>query len=125
MSDASNVNLTAGQKELLLWHWKLGISMHRIQELMTGHQSKDRNGKNVWMEPVIKPKHPVSIACPVPRSETWELARAKKRNPKVVKKEELKEKQGILAWDKYQAGDFVSMDQFICKTPGRLLEGFG
>ena len=27
LTDPSNVNLTAGQKELLLWHWKLGIGM--------------------------------------------------------------------------------------------------
>ena len=29
-----NHNLSSAQKELLLWHWKLGISMLRIQELM-------------------------------------------------------------------------------------------
>jgi hypothetical protein len=34
----SNVNLTPGQKELLLWHWRLGISMSRIQELMAARR---------------------------------------------------------------------------------------
>jgi hypothetical protein len=37
VTDPSNVNLTPGQKELLLWHWKLGISMSHIQELMVPH----------------------------------------------------------------------------------------
>lgn len=55
VSSDQNKNLTQAQKELLLWHWKLGISMHRIQELMRGHQSKDRNGHYEWIPPVIKP----------------------------------------------------------------------
>ena len=27
--------------------------------------------------------------------------------------------------DQYKVGDFVSTDQFICKTPGRLPAGYG
>ena len=30
-----NENLSNAQKELLLWHWRWGISMNRIQEMMT------------------------------------------------------------------------------------------
>ena len=30
----TNHNLTSAQKELLLTHWKLGVSMQRCQELM-------------------------------------------------------------------------------------------
>ncbi len=44
VADTSNVNLTTGQKELLLWHWRLGIGMSRIQELMVPHQAMDENG---------------------------------------------------------------------------------
>lgn len=39
----SNVNLTNIQKELLLWHWKTGISMSHLQELMVLHQAQDIN----------------------------------------------------------------------------------
>jgi hypothetical protein len=120
-----NINLTRGQKELLLWHWRLGISLTRVQELMRGHQSKDTNGKHTWMPAVITPKFPSATNCALPKCISCELARAKKRNPKVVRQEALKEREAILAWDKYQAGDFVSMDQFVVKTPGRLLEGYG
>ena len=121
----ANTNLTRAQKELLLWHWRLGISMHRVQELMRGHQAKEPHGKHTWMPPVIKPKFAATTTCPIPKCPSCELARAKKRNPKVVKQEAIKEKEAILAWDKYQAGDFVSMDQFVVKTPGRQLEGYG
>jgi hypothetical protein len=34
VGDSSNSNLTSAQKELLLWHWKLGINMYRVQMLM-------------------------------------------------------------------------------------------
>ena len=37
----------------------------------------------------------------------------------------IKEKDGILALNKYQADDFVSMDQFIIITPGQLLTDYG
>jgi len=32
-----NVNLSRAQKESLLWHNKLGVSMSRVQELMRSH----------------------------------------------------------------------------------------
>ena len=41
-----NVNLTNAKKELLLWHWKLGINIHHIQELMHVHAAKKANGKH-------------------------------------------------------------------------------
>eukprot|EP00804_Cyclotella_cryptica_P030037 CCRYP_016933-RA/>CCRYP_016933-RA protein AED:0.63 eAED:0.45 QI:0/0/0/0.5/1/1/2/0/311 len=34
-------------------------------------------------------------------------------------------KEAILSRDRYEAGDFVSADQFAVKTPGRMLSGFG
>ena len=48
------MNLTLGQKELLMWHWKYGISMSRIQELMMLlHQAKDENRLQDMMPSVI------------------------------------------------------------------------
>ena len=37
----------------------------------------------------------------------------------------LPEKEGALSQDKLEVGDFVSTDQFVCKTPGRLPTGYG
>ncbi len=31
---AENENISAAQKKLLKWHWKLGIGMYRIQKMM-------------------------------------------------------------------------------------------
>jgi hypothetical protein len=37
----------------------------------------------------------------------------------------LEDHEGAITRDKYNVGDFVSTDQFICKTPGRLPTGYG
>ena len=120
-----NYNLTGPQRELLHWHWKLGVSMSRIQEMMVEHQSTDTNNAQHIMPQVIKPRFKTTSCCPIPLCTSCELSRAKKRNPNVIKQQIIKEKEGILAADKYEAGDFVSMDQFVVKTPGRLPTGYG
>jgi hypothetical protein len=37
----------------------------------------------------------------------------------------LEDREGAITRDQYNVGDFVSTNQFICKTPGRLLTGYG
>ncbi len=37
----------------------------------------------------------------------------------------VEEKADILVANKYWPGDFVSMDQYVCATPGHLMTGFG
>ena len=120
-----NENLSNAQKELLLWHWKWGISMHRIQELMRSQRVEESDGTKHIMAPIIKPKFPTAAKCAVPVCESCLLGRAKKRSPGVAKKKPVPEKEGILARDKYEVGDFMSTDQFVVKTPGRLPSGFG
>jgi hypothetical protein len=60
------VNLTPGQKELPLWHWRLGISMSHIQELMVPHWSKDENGMQDVMPCMITPAFKTAATCPIP-----------------------------------------------------------
>ena len=66
VASADNVNLTATQKELLLWHWKLGVSMRRIQELMRPQRYKEPSGAHGVLEPVIIPRIPTASSCPIP-----------------------------------------------------------
>ena len=54
-----------------------------------------------------------------------QLTQARKRSPVVKQQKAIVEKEGILARDKYEPGDFVSTDQFVCSTPGRLEGGYG
>jgi len=125
VGEDGNKNLSGPQKELLKWHWKLGISMTRIQEMMVEHNAVDSNGNPYVFPQIIKPNFRSTSSCKIPLCTSCELARAKRRSTKVSKKVDIEEKQGILACEKYEVGDFVSMDQYISKTPGRLPTGFG
>jgi hypothetical protein len=72
-----------------------------------------------------KGKFPSAQNCVIPLCESCPLARARKRTPNVKRTRDLPESEGALSHDKYEVGDFVSTDQFICRTPGQLPEGYG
>jgi hypothetical protein len=122
---ADNDNLSGPQKELLLWHWKLGISMFRIQELMRPQKVEEPSGAESQMPPVIKPKFASTPNCVVPACTSCALSRSRKRSPGVVKQKVVDEKAGALSADKYVCGDCVSADQYVVRTPGRLESGYG
>ena len=99
--------------------------MYRIQELMRERTYEEPNGNVKVLPPVIKPKFSTAKKCSVPACQSCLLARAKKRSPGVAKQKPVAEKEGALARNKIKVGDFVSTDQFICNTPGRLPSGYG
>jgi hypothetical protein len=118
-------NLSGPQKKLLRWHWKLGISMYRIQEMMRERHYEEPDGKKTILPAIIKPKNPSAENCIVPPCQLCLLARARKRSPKILRTQALEDREGAITRDQYEVGDFVSTDQFICKTPGRLPTGYG
>ena len=96
---------------------------HTIDDEAT--KMEDPNGSKSVMAPIIQPKLATAAYCAVPVCKSCLLGRAKKRSPGVVKKKAMPEKMGILIRDKYEVGNFMSTDQFVCKTPGRLPSVFG
>jgi hypothetical protein len=122
---AENENISAEQKELLKWHWKLGIGIYRIQEMMRERHYEDPDGRTTILPAIIQPKNPSAKNCIVPPCQSCLLARAKKRSPNVSRTQPLEDREGAITRDQYEVGDFVSTDQFICKTPGRLPTGYG
>ena len=99
--------------------------MHRIQEMITPQEVEDPNGTKHVMAPIILPKFATAENCAVPVCEYFLLGRAKNISPGVAKKKAVPEKKGILACDNYKVRDFMSTNQFVVKTPGRLPSGFG
>ncbi len=63
VSDSENKNLSSPQRELLLWHWKLGINMYWIQELMHEWTYEKPFGKCTVLPPIIKPQFPSARNC--------------------------------------------------------------
>jgi hypothetical protein len=124
VADPSNVNLTPGQKELLLWHWRLGISMSHIQELMVPHWAKDENGLQGVMPCVIMPAFKTAATCPISCCAACELARAHCLPTGATKQLAVDKKAGFLSANQYRVKDLVSMDQFVSGS-GRLFSSYG
>ena len=74
VGSGSNINRSSGQKELLFWHWWLGIGMSHIQELMVPHQAKDVNGMVDLMPTVIRLKFATAATCVHPKYAACELS---------------------------------------------------
>ncbi len=74
-------------------------------------------GQRTVLPPIIKAKYSSAQNCVIPLCESCLLARARKCTLN-VKQTNLPESEGALSRDQYEVGDFVSTDQFICRTPG-------
>lgn len=126
VADETNQNLTGPMKELLELHWKFCINMHALQDMMRPQVIKDDNGNVVkTLPPIIPTKHKSTAYCAHPVCLSCKLATMKSRSPQVKTSKPIKAKEGVLTHNKYEPGDFVSADQFIVKTPGRLVSGYG
>ncbi len=74
---------------------------------------------------ILKPNFALANNCIVPPCHSCLLARARKRTPNVLQTRLFDNCDGALMRDQYNDSDFVSTEQFICKTPRRLLTGYG
>jgi hypothetical protein len=99
--------------------------MHWVQALIRECSYEDPMGRRTILPPIIKPKFPSARNCVVPACQSCLIARARKWSTKVAKVKVIPKSEGALSHDKYEVGDFVSTDQFICRTPGQLPEGYG
>ncbi len=115
VSDSAKENLTSPQRELLLWHWKLGINMTYEEPL----------GQRTVLPSITKAKFPSARNCVIPLCQSCLLARARKHSSNVKWSTTHPGREGALSHDWYEVGDFISTDQFICWTPGWLPEGHG
>ena len=121
----ANENLSSAQRELLLWHWRLGIGMQRIQAMMRNRTFEDPFGRSQVHPPIIKSKFASTSSCAIPKCQSCELARARQRSPKVKRVQSNLASEGAISRNMLEVGDFVSTDQFVCRTPGRLPSGYG
>ncbi len=113
-----NKNLLMPQKELHLWHWKLGIGMQRLQAMMQNRIFEDPFGRSQCHPPIIKTKFASTSSCAIPKCQSCELAKARQRSPKVKKVQSNLDSEGAISRNQLEVGDFVSTDQFVCSTPG-------
>ena len=120
-----NKNLSSPQKELLLWHWKLGIGMQRVQKMMRSRTFEDPFGRMQVQPPIIQSKFVSTASCTIPKCQSCELSRAHQRSPHVKRVQPNQDAEGAISRNQLEVGDFVSTDQFVCRTPGCLPSGYG
>jgi hypothetical protein len=92
--------------------------MHQVQALMRERTYEDPMGRRTILPPIIKQKIPSARNCVVPACQYCLIAHALKRSTNVAKTKAIPKSEGALSCDKYEVGNFVSTDQFICRTPG-------
>jgi hypothetical protein len=126
--DSTNSNLSKAQKELLVWHWKLGhVDMNRLQKLMHPLKPNDSfESRESLCPPVVVPtKNSKTHLCDVPCCRACVFAKMTKKSPGVHSSKADPTKFMALSRDHLQPGDAVSVDQYIVSEKGRLLRSFG
>ena len=118
----TNYNLTQPQKELLLWHNRLGhAGFAWLQELM----NKVKHVVGDTELPAIATKLKGTSRCVHPRCPACQLGKQHRRTPGTSTVHSKPENEMMLRRDHLSPGDCISMDQYVCRKPGRLAHTFG
>ena len=130
-----NYNLSPQHKELLLWHHRLGhAGFGWIKNLMRKRKGEIGGQSN---SPLIPTKDHRTANCNTEhlKCATCQAARQTGRTPSSNRSTStsiLEERQAlkkhnemVLKRDHLLPGDCISVDQCVCKTPGRLPHAFG
>jgi hypothetical protein len=115
--DPTNTHLTASQKELLLWHQRLGHNgMQRIQE-----QFRPRSDHS----PRLPTLHSTVSSCVIPRCDACLLSKASRRSNHAKTAINNPDAAQALTRKSLVPGDTVSVDQYESRLRGRLSTSFG
>ena len=119
VADETNQNLTSAQKELLLWHWKLGhANFQWVQTLCRDPATTRRRF-------ALATKHPKVSSCALPTCAACMLGKQTRRQPGTNTGALVKGKEMMLRREHLQPGDCVSLDQYESSIPGRLPHTYG
>jgi hypothetical protein len=117
VAEQTNQNLTPSQRELLLWHWKLGhCGFAWVQSLAAKPRSKPDSNEETT--PLLLTKAGKVSSCLAPLCAACQLAKQTIRTPRTENRS-AKERH-VLKRDDLLPGDRVSIDQYQSSLPGRL-----
>jgi len=113
-----NANITAAQKELLLWHFQLGhVGMGWVQTLMQNRKAE--HGTEAY-PPILPTKHDKAKSCDKPCCEACLLGKQHQLTPGSVTVKAKPEMEMAIRRDNLMPGDCISLDQFESSARGRL-----
>jgi hypothetical protein len=111
VTDQTNQNLCPAQKELLLWHFKLGhAGFQWCQKLC-------RVSTDPFREQILVPKHSNVSSCAIPLCTACQLSKQTRRFPEI--KTQLNPAPTIRK-ENLQPGDCISVDQYVSALLGWL-----
>jgi hypothetical protein len=118
VTDAQNQNLSAAQKELLRWHYRLGhLHFESIRRLLrTGALSQSSK---------IRALHRSAANCDLPKCASCQFGKAKRRPAPGKVQHVVAAHDGAIKKEHLAPGQQVSVDHFICSTKGRLYSSKG
>ena len=120
---AENANLTAAQKELLLWHFRLGhAGMGWVQSLM--RKGKEEFGTEA-RPPILSTIHEKARSCDTPLCEACLLGKQHRRTPGSTVTKAKPEMEMAICRSHLNPGDCISLDQYESTVRGRLLNTYG
>ena len=119
VADETNQNLTASQKELLIWHWKLGHANFQWIQTLCRHSNPDSK------RCVLPTKFNKTSSCPAPKCAACMLGKQARRTPTISIGHQLPNKDLLLKTNHLRPGDCVSLDQYQSSIPGRLEHTYG
>jgi hypothetical protein len=117
VTDEMNQNLTAPQRELMLWHQKWAhYDIGRVQTLLA-------NPRVEGQAPLIEPKNAKASSCPKPKCAACCLSKTGRASTPTTQVLDTSERNlndaGI------NPGDVIHLDQYMSGLPGRLPTTFG
>lgn len=120
----TNMNLTQDQKELLLWHQRLGHAGFMWTQSLMQTKNKVEVGEKAD-PPWLRVKFKGATRCPHPKCAACQLGKQHRRTPGSVSTHAKPEREMAIRRGNLAPGDCVSIDQYVCKTPGRLATTLG
>ncbi len=116
VAQPENRNLTAVQRELMLWHHKLGhCDMQQIQSM-----ARPTTEQFPQHRQVIFPHHQTFTSCKRPVCAACQLSKQGRRAPQMNEVRPISRAHNRLRQQDLHPGDRVSIDQYVSSQPGRL-----
>eukprot|EP00956_Cyclotella_meneghiniana_P034902 scaffold109269_cov39-Cyclotella_meneghiniana.AAC.2 len=129
----NNVNLTASQKELLLWHQRLShVDINQVQSLLQSRshlKASDDNDNALHSGPILSAVNVGVTRCDVSKVKyaACLLAKAKRRTPDSTRGYQSKppDNEMLLKRNHLRPGQCLSCDHYVSPVKGRRVDGYG
>jgi hypothetical protein len=117
VADESNQNLTASQRELLKWHWRLGhANFQWVQALFANPRGDDPRPDL----PILSSTVARVSSCPIPLCAACQVGKQSRRGARTHVEHQVPEKEMTLRANQLSPGDVVHIDQYVSAFLGRL-----